>query len=164
MILAIDIKDLPGEAITVLALLIFSLIGWLKDRFFTKPVEPEPYEDEEMREVIWRRQMGETGREAQMPWELAEAETPTIRFDPPAVKVAVPAPPPLPKRVAKVSRREEELANAFEHSTRRRSGRRTSHRKQIDRLLRSPSAAKDAILLMEILGPPLALKEEQPGT
>lgn len=158
MILAFDLKDLPGEAITVLALLIFSFLGWLKDRVIAKKVEPEPIEDEEMREVIWRRQMGETGEDTRMPWESPE---PTIQFDPPPVPMSQPAPPPLPAPAVKVSARQEALANAFERSTRRQGGRRTSHRKQIDRLLKSPSSAKDAILLMEILGPPVGLKEEQ---
>lgn len=160
MILAFDLKDLPGEAITVLVLLLISLFSWIKDRFLTKPVEPETLQDEEMREVIWRRQMGETGEETLMPWEQPEPPSSTIRFDPPEAQVALPTPPPLPPKPAKVSQRQEELANAFERSTQKRS-RRTSHRRQIDRMLRSPSAAKDAILLMEILGKPVALKDQQ---
>ncbi len=52
MILAFDTSDLPGEAITVILLLLFSFIGWLKKTFFDKPVEPPAsMEDEEMREV-----------------------------------------------------------------------------------------------------------------
>jgi hypothetical protein len=158
MILAFDIKDLPGEALTVLLLMLFSFVGWLKNKFFDKPVEPPTFEDEEMREVIWRRQMGE---DSPMPWEAPEQAPPTIRFDPKPVRAAAPPPmPPALPKVAKVSKREQDLANAFEKSTRRESGRRTSHRRKIDALLSSPSAAKDAILLMEILGPPIAMKPE----
>lgn len=161
MILAFDIKDLPGEALTVLLLMLFSFIGWLKNKFVDKPVEPPTFEDEEMREIVWRRQMGEESEQTRMPWEAREQTPPTIRFDPKPVPQAVPPPmPPALPKVAEVSKREEDLANAFERSTRRRSGRRTSHRRNIDRLLNSPSAAKDAILLMEILGPPVGLKPE----
>ncbi|MGB6220811.1 hypothetical protein [Haloferula sp.] len=160
MILAFDISELPGEALTVLFLLLISLISWIKDRFLTKPEEPQTFENEEMREVIWRRQMGETGEETLMPWEQPEAPSSTIRFDQPEPRAVVPTPPPLPPKPVKLSRREEELANSFERSTQKR-GRRTSHRRQIDRMLRSPSAAKDAILLMEILGKPVALKDHQ---
>ncbi|MFC7338162.1 hypothetical protein ACFQY0_13290 [Haloferula chungangensis] len=157
MILAFDIQDLPGEAVTVVLLLLFSFVSWLKSKFFDKPEEPEPFEDEEMREVIWRRQMGEDSEDTRMPWEPPKAP-PTIRFDPP--KPPPIAPPALPTQVREVSKRERDLANAFERSTRRKGGRRTSHRRKIDALLASPSAAKDAILLMEILGPPVAIKPE----
>ena len=166
MILAFDLQDLPGEAITVLALLFFSFVGWLKDRLTTPKEEPPTFEDEEMREVVWRRQMGEDSEQTRMPWEPQKPPPPpTIRFDPkPAQRAPAPPPPPappaLPKVVTKVSKRESDLANAFERSTRRKSGNRTSHRRNVDRLLRSPSAAKDGILLMEILGPPVGLKPE----
>ena len=161
MILAFDLKDLPGEAITVLLLMLFSFVGWLKNRFFDKPVEPPTFEDEEMREVVWRRQMGEESENTRMPWEAPEQTPPTIRFDPKPVREVAPPPiPPALPKVADVSKREHDLANAFERSSRRVSGRRTSHRRKIDALLSSPSAAKDAILLMEILGQPIAMKPE----
>ena len=162
MILAFDIGDLSGEAITVLAMVIFSLIGWLKNKFFDQPVEPPTFEDEEMREVVWRRQMGEDSEQTQMPWEDPKPAPATIHFDPPKVRQMATAvvPPALPKKVTKVSDREKNLANEFERSTRRMGGRRTGHRRKIDALLSSPSAAKDAILLMEILGPPVAMKPE----
>ena len=162
MILAFDTSDLPGEAITVILLLLFSFIGWLKKSFFDKPVEPPAsMEDEEMREVIWRRQMGENSEETRLPWETPETPPPPIRFDQPEIRqVAAPATPPALPQIVEVSKREDELADAFGRSTRRKLGRRTSHRRQVDRLLSSPSAAKDAILLMEILGPPVGLKPE----
>jgi hypothetical protein len=162
MILAFDIQDLPGEAVTVLLLLLFSFFGWLKNKFFDKPEEPEPFEDDEMREVIWRRQMGEDSEKTRMPWEAPKPPPATIRVNPPAIRQAAPppVPPVLPKKVTQVSKRERDLANAFERSTLRKTGRRTSHRRKIDALLDSPSAAKDAVLLMEILGPPVAIKPE----
>lgn len=158
MIPLADIFDLPAEAITVLAMLLISLISWIKSRFLDKPDEPEPFEDEKMREVIWRRQMGEDSEETLMPWERPKPEPPKARAQPPALPQAVPkfVPPAPPK----LSRREQQLANAFERSTRKKSGRRTGHRRKVDRMLSSPSAAKDAILLTEILGPPLAFKPE----
>lgn len=162
MILASKFSDLPGEAITVILMLLFSLVGWLKGKYFDKPEEPEPFEDEEMREVIWRRQMGEDSEQTRMPWEAPKPPPSTTRVNPPAIRQAAPPTPPpiLQKEVTQVSKRQRDLANAFERSTRRKTGRRTSHRRKIDALLSSPSAAKDAVLLMEILGPPVAIKPE----
>jgi hypothetical protein len=66
--------------------------------------------------------------------------------------------PPARPVVPVVTARQAALAQAFESSQVVGKKRRTGHRREIDKLLRSPSAAQNAILLMEILGPPVALK------
>jgi hypothetical protein len=115
-----------------------------------------------MREVIWRRQTGGDPAPPPIP-EQAPPPLPgtTIQLDRPTrPSVAPPRKVPQPSP-PKLSKRELELADAFESSLSSPSRRRrTGHRRQIDRMLRSPSAAKNAILLTEILGPPLALREE----
>jgi hypothetical protein len=69
MILAFDFSDLPGDAIGLLLLMIISFLGWLKNRFGQREIEEEPVSEEEerMREIVWRRQMGE--QEDRAPWE-----------------------------------------------------------------------------------------------
>ncbi|MEM9236055.1 MAG: hypothetical protein AAGB14_04700 [Verrucomicrobiota bacterium] len=158
--------DIPIEAISVLVLMLLSFIGWLKDKFFTKQEEAPDWEDEEMREVIWRRQTGQD-EPPPLPSRPEPVATPappplppkTIRFDQPKQPAAVRQAPPEPPTPRELSERELQLANAFEQTMPARR-RRTGHRREIDRLLRSPSSAKHAILLTEILGPPLGLRGE----
>jgi len=157
--------DIPGEVISLLILLLISFVSWLKNR--VSPSQDEPWDPEEdpHREVIWKRQ---TGQETEgHPWETA-SEPPPI---PPV------APPPLPPQSGPapatpswqrperptISRKEIDLAAAFERSTRRGSrgsAGRSHHRREVVALLRSPSAAQNAVLLREILGPPVALRTD----
>lgn len=161
MIPLADIFDLPNEAITLLFLIALSLVNWIKNRFLAEQEKKQMQQEAEdpMREVVWRRQMGETvdQREFQgggaVPPPIPRG---TIRLDP---KPAASHPPrPAPPARPVVSARQAALAQAFESSQVVGKKRRTGHRREIDKLLRSPSAAQNAILLMEILGPPVALK------
>lgn len=150
--LAAGLPDLPADAVGVLILLLISFFSWLKNRFGSKqetPPELELEEEDPMREVVWRRQLG----------EMLEPEPapPPLPAEP--VQAAAPAsPPPLQTQVPDVSQREEELARAFEYQTRRKAGPASPHRRRLDSLLRSPHAARDAIVVREVLGPPLALR------
>lgn len=153
------LPDIPADAITLLVLLLISLASWVKTKFFTKAEDEAPLErdDDPMREVIWRRLVGEEEepRQDERPSDESPPPLPArpVRR-PPAVRVALqPAAPAVT-----ISKREAELAEAFEHSTAVRRRPRTGHRREVDRMLRSPSAAKNAILLTEILGPPVALR------
>jgi hypothetical protein len=153
--------EIPTEVISVLFLLLISLANWIKNRYDQRRLDQSEEEEEDpMREIIWRRQMGELEEEQQYRGSPPPIPTPSIRIDPrpqkPAFNATSASPPPIQKTV--VSEKEAALASAFEKSTRRKSARRSNHRAKVDALLRSPSAAKDAILLTEILGPPLALK------
>ncbi len=151
MCLAFDISDLPGDAIGLLVIVILSLLSGLKDKIFSKKeTDEEQVFTEEEREVIWRRQV-ET-LPPPVPWQPPAAPKPVKAYQP------APAPPPRLPTVKEPSREEIQLAHAFEIRTRRR--RRTSHRAEVDRLLRSPRAARNAMLLTEILGAPAALKPE----
>lgn len=165
MIPLADIFDLPNEAITLLFLIALSLVNWIKNRFLAeqekKQMEEQASEDP-MREVVWRRQMGEMvdQREFQgggaLPPPIPRG---TIRLDPKPAASRPPRPvPPARPVVPVVTARQAALAQAFESSQVVGKKRRTGHRREIDKLLRSPSAAQNAILLMEILGPPVALK------
>lgn len=153
--------DIPTEVISVLFLLLISLANWIKNRALAKrQVEEDVEEEDPMREVIWRRQIGELEEAQEFRGEPPPMPMQTIRVDPrQPVMMATPpptTPPPLKKTV--VSEKEAALAARFENAFAASPRRKSFHRKQVDRLLRSPSAAKDAILLTEILGPPLALK------
>ncbi|MBB5352889.1 hypothetical protein HNR46_003138 [Haloferula luteola] len=152
MIFAINFSDLPADAIGLVVILLLSLLSVLKDKLFQRSREPDESEfTEEEREIIWRRQV-ET-----LPPPLHRATPPQIVIHS-VVKPTPPlAPPQLPKVVAP-SDRELELARAFEVRGSRKG--RTGHRREIDRLLRSPYAARNAVLLTEILGPPVALKAD----
>ncbi|GAA5482196.1 hypothetical protein [Haloferula sargassicola] len=149
MILAFDVSDLPGDAIGLLVIVILTLLSGLKDKIFPKKdADEESVFTDEEREIIWRRQV-ET-LPPPMPWQPPAAPKPEP-------VVAASKPPMLPE-VREPSREELQLARAFEIRTRRRG--RSSHRAEIDRLLRSPRAARNAMLLTEILGPPAALKPQ----
>lgn len=166
MILAFDISDLPGDALPVLVFLLIAFFSWLKTRFDKQPEEEAELDEQERRarEIVWRRQMGEP--EERAPWET----DPTVWHPETANR---PAPPPLPPRqptrqptppvqafkepvVRKVSEREQRLAAAFEH---RSGGRRRTARTPLGQTLRSPGATRQAVLLAEVLGPPLALRQ-----
>lgn len=185
MIPLADIFGIPDEALTLLFLIALSLVNWIKNRFLAEQEkkQQEQAPEDPMREVIWRRQVGETadpredprGRGGPPPIP-APVSVPvsvpvppgTIRFDPKPVPPrrsrppqAAPKPVPAPALrpvVPVVTARQAALADAFESSQRGGKTQRTGHRREIDKLLRSPSAAQNAILLMEILGPPVALK------
>jgi hypothetical protein len=150
--------EIPTEVISVLFLLLISLANWLKNRVVEKRERELEEEEDPLREVIWRRQVGEEPT----PWQPSAGPPPmpTIRVDPrPPADTPVQAPAsPMRWQAPVVSQKEAALAAAFEASLERKPRRRTNHRARVDALLRSPSAAKDAILLTEILGPPVALK------
>jgi len=152
--------EIPTEVISVLFLLLISLANWIKNRALEKKQAQEFEEEEEdpMRDVIWRRQMGEEYEEPEFEEMPPPMPARTIQVDPVREPVRQATPPPI--RATVVSEKEAALATRFEKTTHLRKRRKTSHRSQIDRLLRSPSAAKDAILLTEILGPPVSLKSQ----
>lgn len=154
-LLADGFPDLPADAIGVLILLLLSFFSWLKGRFFSKSrPQPEFDEADPMREVIWRRQVGEL-LEPEPPPLPAPGSPQPARPAPPGLPAS---PPPLTAPAAELSPREEELARAFEHRGRRRRGADSPHRRRLNALLRSPHAARDAIVVREVLGPPLALR------
>lgn len=154
------IPDLPFDALGLLLLLLISFIGWVKNKFFDKEEPFQSTDDEALREIVWRRQTG-ADTVPESPRDIRPPTLPrsTIRIHRPTPAVA---PPPIPRTV--VSEREAALAEAFEHSMQVRPKPRSSHRRAVDRLLRSPAAAKNAILLTEILGPPVALKSANDDT
>ncbi|MGB1129621.1 MAG: hypothetical protein ACPG4K_06200 [Haloferula sp.] len=152
--------EIPTEVVSVLFLLLISLANWIKNKVEQKKREELGEEEEDpMREIIWRRQMGELEPEEE-PFRGGPPPMPTIRIDrrEPAAAPVQAAPPPIQPTV--VSEKEEGLAAAFEQNLGRRARRKSNHRSQVDRLLRSPYAAKNAILLTEILGPPVALRSQ----
>lgn len=166
------ITDIPGEVISLAVLLLISLVSWIKNRSAESSHEYDEPLDDPYREVIWRRQ---TGQETEgQPWEVESVPPPIPTSPPPLTRT----PPPLnpqtgptqvptgtpwqAPKVAEVSKKEAALARAFERSSRSggRASRRNRHRREIDRLLRTPSAAQNAVVLREILGPPVALRDE----
>lgn len=161
--------EIPGMAVTAILVVIVSFFGWVKKRLLEEKQKAEDPEDARIRELIWRRQMGESVEQQQFYDEIEVSRTTgTITLHPQAKPPATPppmvrpssAPPPMPAsaRIPELSEQELAMASAFDSSTTRQSVAKTHRGREIDKLLRSPSAAKNAILLMEILGPPMALK------
>jgi hypothetical protein len=151
-LLASDLDDLPGNIVGLFVIVLLTLLGWLKDKFFAKPdADTGPEVSEEEREIIWRRQT--ESLPPPMPWQVPQQPRVVVTGRRPA---PVPVAPPALPKVRELSAEEMELARAFEIRDRR--SRRTHHRRRLDGLLRSPHAARQAILLREILGEPVALK------
>jgi hypothetical protein len=161
MILAFDIKDLPGDALPVLVFLLVAFFSWLKSRFGQKEEEAQELseEDERAREIVWRRQMGE--REQRAPWQTDPTVWQPPAATPPPIRREEPPPVPTFRKpvVVHVSEKERLLAEAFEHRAGR--PRRRQAATALGRALHSPGAARRGILLAEILGPPVGLR--QPG-
>lgn len=161
MIPLANIFDIPNEALTLLFLIALSLVNWIKNRFLSEQEKKQQQQEEQvpespMREVVWRRQTGEMADARPLPGGRRRPPpipAGTIRLNPQPA-----AAPPARRAAPVVSPRQAALADAFESSQASRKSTRTGHRREIDKLLRSPSAAQKAILLMEILGPPVALK------
>ncbi len=161
MILAFDLRDLPGDAIFVLVALLLGFFQWLKGRFGRREEEEEVLteEEERMREIVWRRQMGD--EDARAPWETdptvwhPDTAQPPPLPDPPR---ATPEPPRFqPPALPELSEKEKRLAEAFERGTTPRRAPSRS-RTPLGRALRASGGARQAILLAEVLGPPVALR------
>lgn len=158
-ILAFDLDDIPGNVVGLFVIVLLTLLSWLKDKVGSKAGDDTgPEVSDEEREIIWRRQT-ET-LPPPMPWQQRQEPKITVTSRRAAPVVSAP-PPPLPK-VHEPSAEELQLARAFEIRDRR--SRRTGHRRRLDGLLRTPHAARQAMLLTEILGPPVAMKDHSPGT
>jgi hypothetical protein len=160
MMLAFDLQDLPGDAITILLFMLISFFGWLKnhlsrDREEEHESTAEDEEEAQAREVVWRRQIGdqdnrpiwETDRTV---WHPETAEPPPL---PTPSRSAPPQRPAAPAR--NLSEKEKHLAAAFEQNVGRPRSRR---RHPLAKDLRRPGATRRAILLAETLGPPVALR------
>lgn len=167
MILGFDFSDIPGDAIALMLLMLISFLGWIKNRFFSRREEEEEVlteEEERMREVVWRRQMGEEVDRAPWEndptvWQPEPAQPPPL---PPAIPKLAPAPEPVsyqPPSVREVSDRERQLAESFEHRGRGRRRQGTTGRDDLIQVLSGPEGARKGILLAEILGPPVALRQ-----
>lgn len=181
------------EVLTVVVFLLVSFASWLKDkipRSRNNEKTDQSAGQEALRELVWRRQMGEEN--LSMPWETKEVEEPPLparrevapvrEMTPPPVPVthrpprrsSPPTnPPPIPgpsviQRALKTSRpeisaKEAELARSFEKIS-RAGHRRRARSKAVIKMLRRPESARQAILLREILGPPVSLHNDpEPG-
>lgn len=159
-VLAIGISDLPVDAIGILIILLVSFLGWLKNRFSGSGEGASvDEEDDPMRDVIWRRQVGET--ESGRPWtdESAAPAPPPLPPEPAPEIRAEPVPESARRSsVPDLSEKQEQLARAFERNLAkaRRPGRTAGHLAELRTSLRAPDATRRAVLLGEILGPPVS--------
>ncbi len=205
------LADIDIEVLTVLVFLLVSFATWLKEKISRSAKKEEPESSaaqDALREIIWRRQMGEES--IPMPWETGkaaakeEAPAPPVvprRSTPPpvptggrepsrpplapiigrATRAVRSTPPPIPDtapaaRSARATRsatqvaietprpkvseeKQAELARAFEQTSGARA-RRGARRNALTAALRRPESVRRAILLSEILGPPVALRHE----
>ncbi len=197
MVLHPHLAAIDGEVFTVLIFLLLSLFSWLKTKFFPPEKEKKKKSDEAdpLREIIWRRQMGEES--VRMPWQSQAREAPpepprrqTQRPSPPPVpppfaspprrhqalnpiinrEPTYPTPPPVPPPSAiqvaleterpEISAEEAELARLFEGVSKSQHRGKRRHLRGLTAMLRQPASTRNAILLSEILSPPVALRNE----
>ena len=161
------------NAVIVLVIMVIGGLKWLLDNFKSSKGDPdEPSEDsyldlyEETRQQIQERQNRQYPSEQEAPQRLEEyAPDPGI-FEPlstPPTILSTPPPIPRPARSARPKPTKPPALSSAEQAAHKRvqahgmgghSRRKRAARSPVRRLLSSPTATRDAIVLREILGPP----------
>ncbi len=165
-----DLNDLDHRVVFALVFVIIAAIRWImeqvkgkKDAQDVSQRASEEFEDlyeEARREIVSRQTTLPQG-----PPPQASALPPRRQATPIPKTRSEPAPPPLPNWQRKVTKpvlsaaEKAALARFQQHSAPKQQRRRTSSGSRIKRLLSSPSAARDAIILSEILGEPKGEKK-----
>jgi hypothetical protein len=156
------LKELDPQAILVLLMVIFAAIKAFFEK--RKSGDGEEVRSEETSPDLYQAYEEELARQ-QRDLQI-EISPPT---SPPKLSEAVPfsskkvTPPPLPSKPAlpKLSAAEKQALEALEARTKKvvRKARDTT-KSRVYRHLSSPTAAREALLLAEILGPPKAMQEK----
>ena len=164
-----DLSEIDARVFIVLAFMVIGAIRWVLERVKGKEDQEgddSPFEDlyEEARKEIVARQHRPHEEQASPPPVQQAQRTPAAPV-PQHRAAATPsrdthAPPPLPnwqKKVTKPSLSAAEkvaLARVQQQSGSSKKKQSRSGRSRVRQMLNSPSAARDAIVLSEILGPP----------
>ena len=161
-----DLNDIPAQAIIVLVAMIIGAIKWFLEQVAGNKAgqdavdqAEDDFEDlyEEARREIQERQTQHPQPEAQ-PTPPPTPQPVLVRTSP--TPQATPTPPPLPDWERKVSKpslsaaEKQALARFQKQSAHPRKKRQVHQGSRVRQLLSSPSSARDAIVLAEILGPP----------
>ena len=162
------LADLPIDpnVIIVFAMVIFAGIKALLEKAKGGESGPEPYSEEDdgyldpydQYEAELERQRAEMGMD--LPSE--KKTPPPLQTQPPPappIVQSVPAKPLQPTLSAAEKAALENFKRISSPSSKRRST--TSTKARVKRHLASPTAAREALLLAEVLGPPNALKPER---
>lgn len=167
-----DLSEIDARVFIVLAFMVIGAIRWVLERVKGKEDQEgddSPFEDlyEEARREIVARQ-GRPHEEQASPPPVQQAQRAPAPV-PQHRAVATPsrttsAPPPLPSWQKKVTKpnlsaaEKEALARIQQQSGTSKKKRIRSDGSRVRQMLNSPSAARDAIVLSEILGPPKSAK------
>jgi hypothetical protein len=173
------------EVIFVLIVMIVSAIKWVAENVLAKKGGPPPLDGEgggstledlyeEARREIQERQSrrypeADQAEEAETYWDGRQVEPPPVaKVVPPPLPSALVSPPPFdqhrqiqrPKLTAAEKSALERMQKR-EQKGRRKGRRPAAGHTDLRSLLQSPSAARNAIVLREILGPPKGAREIQ---
>jgi len=161
------LADLPIDpnVIIVFAMVIFAGIKALLEKVKGGEAGPEPHYEEDddyldpyaQYEAELERQRAEMGMELP-PEEKTPPPIPVQRPSPPPIVKSVPEKPARPTLSAAEQAALENFQRISSPSSRRRS--KLSTKARVKKHLSSPTAAREALLLAEVLGPPNALKPE----
>lgn len=157
MTLAVNIlEQLDPQALFILLAVIFAAIkAFFEKRKKDKTEEIIEEETEFDPYQAYEEELARQRRDLQI-------EIPTPSGPPPLTNLS--PPPPLPSTPVrpKLSDAEKKALSNLNRQTKRRSLRRNdSTRSRVYRHLSSPTAAREALLLAEVLGPPKALQDDR---
>lgn len=161
-------EGIDGQVIVVILMVLFAGVKALIEKLQNKGAAPAEYQEEDYEGYEVEEDYDEYAR------QLREQREEILRRQqeaaaPPPLPSSVPAPTPrqpevyLPAKVKKpnLSKAEQEALANFQRSTPRRARRSETitARARARRVLASPYAARDAIVLSEILGKPKGLRD-----
>lgn len=162
--------DIDPQVIIIFGAMIFAGLRALMARF-QQPEEPptEYYEEDEV-EYDYAEYEAELARQRRAlelessgpPPLIPQAPVPAVVTPPPLVPQQRPAVKSVEKKATLSEAEKEALKNfeALSQSPRGRSGKSGSTKARLKRHLASPTAAREALLLSEILGPPKAMERK----
>jgi len=165
-----DLNDLDHRVVFALVFVIIAAIRWIMEQVKGKNDAQDVSQraDEEFEDLYEEARREIVSRQTTLP----QAQPPQVPARPPRRQAtpipqarSEPAPPPLPNWQRKVTKpvlsaaEKVALARFQKHSAPKRHRKRPTSGSRIKRLLSSPSAARDAIILSEILGEPKGEKK-----
>lgn len=156
MNLAASIFDLlDSNAIIVLVAVIFAAVKAFLERGKAKGEEEVTQDDTDFDPYQqYEAELERQGREFEMAMPASPPPPPLTNIAQPPPLITEPTRPKLSEAESKA------LANLNLHSRRKSKPSGNSTKTRVYRHLSSPTAAREALLLAEILGPPKALKDE----
>lgn len=164
------LADLPFDpnVIIVFAMMLFAGIKALLEKTAQKKDTPptDYYEEEEEDFDPYKEYEAELERqraELELTLPKAPPALPSIQEQKPTpvVRPAVVAKAPTQAKPRTLTAQEKEALKNFEQNSRSQRSSSASTKNRLQKHLASPTAAREALLLAEVLGPPKALKSDQ---